>query len=354
MEALRIENLYKSYGNVQVLKGINLKVEQGEFLSLLGPSGCGKTTLLRIISGLTNLTSGNMYVEGKEISNLPTYKRNNGMVFQNYALFPHMTVWQNIAFGLKMHHVPKEEIKSRTQKALEMIHLENLGSRYPKELSGGQQQRVALVRALVLNPTLLLLDEPLCNLDAKLRKEMRIEIRRIQKELKITTIFVTHDQEEALSMSDQIAVINEGCIEQIGTPEDLYNHPCSRFVANFIGNTNLFTCTLKSQEESEITGLYGVVKVKAFNTEQKKISGEFSLSVRPDRVTIGRNVIEGKNNLKGTIRTKVYLGSLVRFIIKDCNDNEISAEVPSLESKQFNEGDTVNASWDISDGLIIV
>ena len=169
MEALRIENLYKSYGNVQVLKGINLKVEQGEFLSLLGPSGAEKTTLLRIISGLTNLTSGNMYVEGKEISNLPTYKRNNGMVFQNYALFPHMTVWQNIAFGLKMHHVPKEEIKSRTQKALEMIHLENLGSRYPKELSGGQQQRVALVRALVLNPTLLLLDEPLCNLDAKLR-----------------------------------------------------------------------------------------------------------------------------------------------------------------------------------------
>ncbi len=354
MDTLCIKNLCKSYGDVQVLKGINISVSKGEFISLLGPSGCGKTTLLRIIAGLTEASEGSIEVEGKDVSGLPPFKRNNGMVFQNYALFPHMTVQENIAFGLKMHGVGKKEIGERVEKGLAMIHLEHLGKRYPKELSGGQQQRVALVRALVLNPTLLLLDEPLSNLDAKLRKEMRIEIRRIQKELNVTAIFVTHDQEEALTMSDRIAVMNAGRLEQIGTPVELYERPKTRFVADFIGSTNLLTCSLAdSRDGFRNLGYHGHV-LSAPETECGASVRDVVLSVRPERIWISASPVPEMNQIPCTIVTKVYLGASARLILQDRDGQNLIADISSFSpAAAFGEGDAVVASWKKEDGLII-
>lgn len=355
METLCIQDVYKSYGEVSVLKGINISVKKGEFISLLGPSGCGKTTLLRIIAGLTDATEGKILVEGNDVGKLPPFKRNNGMVFQNYALFPHMTVYENIAFGLKMRHLPKKEVRDRVQQGLSMIHLEDLGARYPKELSGGQQQRVALVRALVLNPTLLLLDEPLCNLDAKLRKEMRIEIRKLQQKLKVTTIFVTHDQEEALSMSDRIAVMNAGRLEQVGTPSDLYEHPHTRFVAGFIGNTNLLSCRSSGNSEGFLSLLYGDCPIQVSVPSMTPFpQGEILFSVRPEKIFLSPPDVSGVNRIPCRIMTKAYLGPMIRVIMQDPQGHEITADVSSnSDAALFREGESVSACWETESGQII-
>ncbi|EET86517.1 ABC transporter related protein [Clostridium carboxidivorans P7] len=240
MSYFQIKNLSKKYDSNTVLDKVNLNIEKGTFLSLLGPSGCGKTTTLRIVAGFESSDEGDVIVEDKVINKIPVYKRNVGMVFQSYALFPHMNIEQNIAYGLEQRKVSKSEIKKEVSKAIEMVQLTGLEKRKPKQLSGGQQQRVALARALVIKPSLLLLDESLSALDKKLRVDMQVELRQIQKKVGITTIFVTHDQEEALTMSDKIAVMNKGKIMQLDTPHNIYERPINSFVAGFLGQSNFF------------------------------------------------------------------------------------------------------------------
>ena len=250
---VKLENFSKNYGNKTIIKNLNLEVYEGEFLTLLGSSGCGKTTILRSISGLDYPTSGKIYIDGVDVTNLEPQKREVNTIFQNYALFPLMTVEDNIAFGLKMKKVPKEEIKKRVKKMIELVHLEGYEKRKPKQLSGGEQQRVSIVRGLINNPKVLLLDEPLSALDLKLRKKMQIELKNLQRKLGITFIYVTHDQDEALTMSDRIVVLNHGKIEQVGTPVEIYDYPNSLFVANFIGETNVFKGVVTDKKEDEIT-----------------------------------------------------------------------------------------------------
>ena len=355
MNTLEIKDLYKSFGDVTVLKGINLSVAEGEFLSLLGPSGCGKTTLLRIIAGLSDLTSGSLYVCGKNMAGVPAHARANGMVFQNYALFPHMTIEQNIGFGLKMRKKKKAEIDAAVKWGLELIHMEGLGKRYPKELSGGQQQRVALVRALVFNPTLLLLDEPLCNLDAKLRKEMRVEIRNIQKKLNVTTIFVTHDQEEALTMSDRIAVMNGGVIEQLGSPTDLYDCPKTQFVANFIGSTNLLRGTVKALLPGELLKVdINGYEVQAENTSGCQPGDTVTLSLRPERILLTTEPGAESNCLPCTITNRIYLGASIRFVATVDNGPEMFVDVPSLsKAASLQIGDKAYITWETANALSV-
>ncbi|MBR2000669.1 MAG: ABC transporter ATP-binding protein, partial [Firmicutes bacterium] len=235
MATLELKNITKRFGDFTAVKDFNLTVEDGEMIALLGGSGCGKTTTLRMIAGFTEPTEGSIFVAGKEMGKIPPYKRNVGIFFQNYALFPHMTVFENVAFGLKLQKLPKAEIEQRVSEILSLVKLYGLEKRYPRELSGGQQQRVALARALVTRPSILLLDEPLSNLDAKLRVEMQVEIKRIQKELAITTIIVTHDHEEAVSLADRVIVMNAGQILQVGSPYEIFDKPNSEFIADFMG-----------------------------------------------------------------------------------------------------------------------
>lgn len=241
MSYLEIKNVNKYYGKFHALKNINLTIEKGEFISFLGPSGCGKTTLLRVISGLEELNSGNIFLKGKDISNLHPSKRNFSIVFQSYALFPNMTVWENIAYGLENKKMPKDKIKDKVLEILEMVGLAGISGKYPNEMSGGQQQRVALARAIALEPDVLLLDEPLSALDAKVREKLRNDIKMLQKKLGLTTIMVTHDQEEALSVSDKIMVMQSGVVMQVGTPREIYEKPNSLFVADFIGKINFLS-----------------------------------------------------------------------------------------------------------------
>jgi len=243
---VQLRNVDKFYGDLQVVRGVSFTLHDREFLALLGPSGCGKTTTLRMIGGFIRVDGGEILIDGKDMTDVPPERRPTAMVFQNYALWPHMSVHDNIAFGLKLRKVPKAEIAERVRRMLDVVRLEGVEKRFPSQLSGGQQQRVALARALVLGPDILLLDEPLSNLDAKLRVRMRDEIRRIQQELQITTIYVTHDQEEALTMADRIAVMNQGVIEQLGDSGDIYDRPATPFVADFIGQSNFFEATLES------------------------------------------------------------------------------------------------------------
>ena len=256
---LTLENITKVFpprggaGEVTAVHDVNLDIEKGELVTLLGPSGCGKTTTLRMIAGFEFPTSGNIILDGQEINSLPPHKREMSMVFQSYAIFPHLTVFENIAYGLNVQRLSKSVIKERVNKVLDLVHLEGYGDRAPTQLSGGQQQRVALARALIMEPKVLLMDEPLSNLDAKLREEMRTEIRRIQKELNITSVYVTHDQIEAMTLSDRIVVMNQGIIEQIGTPVEIYRFPNSRFVADFIGRANFVPGEVQEKNESNLT-----------------------------------------------------------------------------------------------------
>jgi len=307
---LSIKGVSKAFGQTTVVEDFNLDVERGEFVSFLGPSGCGKTTVLRMVAGFEEPTSGNIYVGGKDITYLKPNQRNVGMVFQAYALFPNLTVAQNIGFGLKIAGMAKPEADARVAEMLEMIRLPQFGDRYPYQLSGGQQQRIALARALAPKPKLLLLDEPLSALDAKVRVSLREEIRSIQKQLGITTIFVTHDQEEALSISDRIAVMYGGKAEQVGAPFEIYNRPATKFVANFVGTLNVLEGTVSDAAS-------GKVKV---NTEEISLKGKLngsktgdmlSLALRPEAISLGRR--PGNDaSLSGQISDVHFLGSVIR------------------------------------------
>ncbi|MGE7765824.1 ABC transporter ATP-binding protein [Peribacillus sp. NPDC096540] len=289
---VEVKGAFKQFGSNVVLNGIDLEVKQGELLTLLGPSGCGKSTTLNLIAGFLEADRGEVYIKGNNVTKVPPYKRDLGMVFQTYSLFPHMTVYENLSFGLKLRKVGKAEQKKKISKALELVKMSGLENRYPRELSGGQRQRVAISRALVVEPELLLLDEPLSNLDAKLRHELRAEIKRLQKEIGVTTIFVTHDQEEALSMSDRVVVMNAGKIEQISTPTDIYNHPKTEFVFQFIGKSNCFEGKVSEVDKRRISVKIGddITHVDADNImgndNDLKTGDEVKMYIRPEKVQI--------------------------------------------------------------------
>ena len=289
---VEIKGAYKQFGSNVVLNGIDLEVKQGELLTLLGPSGCGKSTTLNLIAGFLDADRGEVHIKGNNVTKVPPYKRDLGMVFQTYSLFPHMTVYENLSFGLKLRKVSKAEQKKKISKALELVKMSGLENRYPRELSGGQRQRVAISRALVVEPELLLLDEPLSNLDAKLRHELRAEIKRLQKEIGVTTIFVTHDQEEALSMSDRVVVMNAGKIEQISTPTEIYNHPKTEFVFQFIGKSNCFEGNVSAVDKRKVSVKIGsdITNVDANNImgndSDLKTGDEVKIYIRPEKLQI--------------------------------------------------------------------
>lgn len=353
--ALQVENLRKTYGSesAPAVSDLSLRVDPGDFVAFLGPSGCGKTTTLRMIAGLLEPTSGRILVNDTDLTHVPVHKRRMGMVFQSYALFPHMTVAQNVGFGLEMRRVDRPERERRIQTALDLVELGHLGKRKVQALSGGQQQRIALARALVVEPTLLLLDEPLSNLDAKLRDTMRTEIKRIQEELEITTLFVTHDQDEALFMADRIAIMYNGVVEQFGTPYEVYERPASEFVASFVGRANILDVEVTSKQStldgeqtyeysSDLLGLGTSVGPPSLGT------GPSKLLVRPHRLNISREY-EGSayphsHAIRGTVKMRGYTGDMLTLELA-VRDKLLIAEVPTTELWLPDVNDTVVISW---------
>ena len=319
MIPVRIESLVKRYGDVYALNDVSLAIEGGELFFLLGPSGCGKTTLLRSIAGFVTPEGGSIRLGEQDITTAPPNKRDTAMVFQNYALWPHMTVADNVGFGLEVQNVPGKERRDRIREALGMVQMEQLAGRKPNQLSGGQQQRVALARALVVKPKCLLLDEPLSNLDAKLRLHMRRVIRKLCKQLNLTTIYVTHDQKEALSMADRIAVLRDGRIEQIGTPIDLYNRPINRFVAEFVGETNFIEGQVTGQKDGSWIVQSAAGAIRGTTPLEHVVAGaSATISVRPEAVTIGGNgtAADGMNRIEGTLVDTVYLGEFAQYEVQ--------------------------------------
>jgi iron(III) transport system ATP-binding protein len=315
--SVKIENLSLSYGETEVLKGIDLTIEPGEFFAFLGPSGSGKSTLLRAIAGFGPAPGGRILIGGDDVTSLPPWKRNVGMVFQSYALWPHMTVGKNVAFGLEERKLPKREIAERVEAALDLVGLTEFADRRPSQLSGGQQQRVALARTIVIEPRVLLLDEPLSNLDANLRIQMRREILELQRKLSLTTIFVTHDQEEANTTSDRIAVLNDGIVQQMGSPMELYDRPANRFVANFLGTANLI--------DGIVTETEGRVSFRAPDGTNIPLEGvgagtgeNETIMFRPQNLIIcdaGDPPAEGRSKLSGRVQRREFLGNIIRYAV---------------------------------------
>ena len=342
---LVLKNLAKVFGggkeSVVAVDDVSLQVQEGELVTLLGPSGCGKTTTLRMIAGFEFPTSGEIFLDGERINAVPPNRRPTTMVFQNYALFPHMTVAQNIEYGLKIHHVPGKAIKERVEEVMRLVGLAGLGGRSPAQLSGGQQQRVSLARSLIMEPKVLLLDEPLSNLDAKLRESTRIEIRKLQRRLGITSVYVTHDQEEAMTLSDRVVIMHEGRIQQIGTPPEIYAHPANHFVADFIGKANFLEArveTVGSQNTAELD-IYGT-KLRVFTEQQKLVKGaKVVVVVRPESVALEP---KREGALVGVIRESVYLGSEIVYEVQ-LKDSILTIEVPNpQEHTLFADGQEVS------------
>lgn len=348
-----IMNVEKMYGENHVVKNMNMNIEEGEFLTLLGPSGCGKTTTLRMISGFELPTSGMIKVQGESVEKKEPYQRDVNTVFQNYALFPNMNVYDNVAYGLKVKKVPKAEIKERVTEVLKMIQLEGFEKRRITQMSGGQKQRVAIARAIINRPKVLLLDEPLGALDLKLRKQMQIELKRLQKKLGITFIYVTHDQEEALTMSDRIAIINEGRIEQLDTPIEIYEHPKTKFVANFIGETNLLDAVvLEVKGDKAVIGTeVGRAEVLINPDDDYSVNDGLSVSVRPEHMKFSKTPIEGFN-IKGIVKENIFVGNLIKMMITLNDGTEI--RVNRFDASDLAEpGDLVYLYWDFNKGVVI-
>jgi len=347
-----LENVSVRYGSVSALNNISLDIQPGELVSLLGPSGCGKTTLLRSIAGFAPLTTGEIFIGEEACTDLPPSKRNLGMVFQDYALFPHMTVARNVAFGLKMRRVPLEERHPAVEKVLALLSLDGLEERYPRQLSGGQQQRVALARALVVEPGVLLLDEPLAALDKKLREEMQIELRSLQKRIGITTIFVTHDQEEALTLSDRVAVLEKGRIVQVGTPVEVYENPQSKFSGLFVGKSNfiegkVISCT----EGATVCDVSGMGRVTVKSTAGVGTQAQFLL--RPEKVRLSREIplhLE-RNCVCGKVEHLVYLGMITEYHLETEQGFQLVATVLNVNqsTQNFEIGESIWATWSPDD-----
>jgi iron(III) transport system ATP-binding protein len=332
-----IENLTKSFGRFLALDRIELTIQSGELFFLLGPSGCGKTTLLRHIAGFYEPDEGRILFDGKDVTRLPAHQRQTGMVFQNYALWPHLTVEKNVAFGLEERRLPRAEIDSRVTEALRVVRLEDLARRKIHEMSGGQQQRVALARALVVRPACLLLDEPLSNLDSKLRLEMREEIRRICREFQLTSIYVTHDQQEALSIADRIAVLNEGKVLQVGAPPEVYRHPCNQFVAQFIGEANFLTGQLAGRNERLEVNLGQCTLLVAAPPDPVAISGSsVTLCLRPEAIRITDNQPPGQALRANLVKT-IYLGQVAQHLFR-CEEDFLKVAEINPRPARFRPG----------------
>lgn len=369
-QALRLNSLTKKYvkSDDPAVDQLNMVADEGHLVALLGPSGCGKTTTLRMVAGLLTPTAGRIVVGDTDVTDIPVHKRGMGMVFQSYALFPHMNVSENVEFGLQMRKIDRKERNKRVSEVLNLVQLEHLAKRRTAELSGGQQQRIALARALVVRPTLLLLDEPLSNLDAKLRESMRREIRSIQQTIGTTTLFVTHDQAEALDLSDRIAVMNKGYIEQFGTPEEVFAKPVTKFVANFIGRANFIGVTVlggqgktESDIHYEVEGLGHRAPVKG---PPGISAGPASLLVRPHEVRVdpgkddrqssspSRSGVSNRFKLPGRVSTRSYTGNVVSYQI-DCGNHLISTEDLAAAGPRLEIGDEVTVSWDAEDAFLV-
>ena len=341
--AVELKRITLAYGSFVAVQDVSLTIEKGAFVTLLGPSGCGKTTILRSIAGLVNPTAGDILITGRRVNDVPIHQRNIGLVFQNYALFPHKTIFDNIAFGLKYRDVPKAQIAERVGRALEMVRLPGVDKKLPSELSGGQQQRIALARAIVIEPDVLLLDEPLSALDANLREEMRVELKLIQRKIGITTIFVTHDQGEALAMSDHVVVMNKGHIEQMGAPAEVYEHPQSEFVANFLGNANFLDATVAGIDAGGIRVALSdgtALLVRGGAARAVSVGENVRVVIRAEKIALGAS---GCGGLPGTVADVDYLGALARYDIDLAGGQRLRA-LSSLRDHAHAEGEAIGAT----------
>ena len=359
--SVKLDQVTKKFGDFTAVHNITLEIADGEFFSMLGPSGCGKTTTLRMIAGFEQPTEGELYIMGQPVAGIPAYRRPVNTVFQNYALFPHMTVAQNVAFGLEMAKVPKADIERRVAEALELVQMSPMSQRKPAQLSGGQQQRVALARALVNRPKVLLLDEPLGALDLKLRKAMQLELKQIQSEVGITFIYVTHDQEEAMTMSNRIAVMSQGLVQQVGTPREVYEHPHNRFVADFIGETNFL--------EGTVAEVNGVVKLAVGNahligrSDVPLTHGQTAyLAIRPEKINISRqdNTAVSKEEdsitIPGKITESIYIGTDTRYRVQLLGNEQLFVRTQNFGNRYdatFSVGDEVLLHWPIENARIL-
>ena len=337
------------------VKDVSLDIKRGEFLTILGPSGCGKTTTLRMIAGFEDPSIGSIYIDKEDVSKIPAYKRCVNTVFQSYALFPHMNIFENVAFGLKVKNVSESQIKTRVNEMLKMVQLEGYEHRMPNELSGGQKQRVAIARAVINNPKVLLLDEPLGALDLKLRKQMQLELKQLQRKLGITFIYVTHDQEEALTMSDRIVVMNKGVIEHVGTPAEIYEKPRTKFVANFIGETNLFEGTIL--EKGEYRYLINKDDGEEILITDSPISmaQEICLAVRPERIKLSNNVDSGMVGIKVSVKERIYNGSVIKTVVVTKNGKEFVVSEP-ISDVYYLDADNkpyVFATWNPKHAVVV-
>lgn len=338
--------LTKSFGRTQAVREVSLQIKKGEFFFLLGPSGCGKTTTLRMVAGFEKPDAGLVKIKGQVVNRIPPEKRNTGMVFQNWALFPHKTVFENIAFGLKMRKFSREVIREKVLKALDLIHMPDFGDRYPNELSGGQRQRVALARALVIEPSVLLLDEPLSNLDAKIREKMRLEISLLLKRLGMTAIYVTHDQSESLAMADRIAVMDDGVIEQVGTPIEIYENPSGEFVADFIGDSNCLVgeVTETAPPLATLVSSQGL-KLQVPIKEGWKAGEKHKIFLRPEKLLLSSSPPTGPNSFQGIVKHITYMGSSIRYQVEVEGLCELRVDEQNLAQKpSFKTGDRVYLS----------
>ena len=347
---VQLEGVNKYFGKNHVVKNLNLSVEEGEFLTLLGSSGCGKTTTLRMIAGFEEPTSGSILVEGQAVEEKEPFERNVNTVFQSYALFPHKTIYDNVAYGLKMKKVPKTEIARRVKEIMALVQLTGFEERYPSQLSGGQKQRVAIARALINRPRVLLLDEPLGALDLKLRKEMQLELKRLQRKLNITFIYVTHDQEEALTMSDRIAVMHDGILDQLGTPEEIYEQPRTKFVATFIGETNIFEGNIKELAMGRVAVRIenGVIRGCGYGFSRNEY---ITVSVRPEKMKFSAAPVKGFQ-LEAQVKDYVYAGSVVKCIAVLQNGMEIKMD--RLAGEELPEpGSIIHPWWEEKDAVLL-
>lgn len=345
-----IVNVEKYYGDNKVVNNLNMNIEEGEFLTMLGPSGCGKTTTLRMIAGFEDATSGIIKVENERVEDKEPFERNVNTVFQNYALFPHMTVFENIAYGLNIKKVPKDEVKQRVNEMIELVQLKGFEKRKPAQMSGGQKQRVAIARALVNRPKVLLLDEPLGALDLKLRKQMQMELKRLQRLLKITFVYVTHDQEEALTMSDRIAIMHGGNLEQLGTPDEIYEKPKTKFVADFIGESNILEGVVTKIENGKLRVAAECGNITTYD-DGFSINETLYVSVRPENMKYSKTPVDGFS-LVGTVKGHIYVGSILKTIVMLSNGDEIKiTRFPNEEALKENE--VLYLFWDEKSGVPI-
>jgi putative spermidine/putrescine transport system ATP-binding protein len=349
------DRIEKRYGPVVAVDEVSLDIAPGEFVTLLGPSGSGKTTTLMMLAGFEVPTTGEIFVDGDPIAAVPPYRRNIGMVFQNYALFPHMTVGENIAFPLQMRKMSRAEIARHTAEVLQLVGLPGYEGRYPRQLSGGQQQRVAVARALVFNPRVLLMDEPLGALDKQLRERLQLEIKALHEQLGVTIIYVTHDQEEALVMSDRIAVMNEGRIEQCGHPTALYDEPKTRFVASFIGESNFIDGTVQSRDEdSAVVAVPGLGPLRALCHPDLRPGGEAAVTVRPEKIVAADGVGEDMNVVDATVEDVVFVGEMRRYVVALPGGQQLVLKAQNRRGvRNFARGDAIRVAWNVRDSRIV-